>query len=291
MTPENALGSFLRARRELIKPEDVGLATGGRRRVAGLRREELAMLAGISTDYYLRLEQGRDRNPSAQIIDALAGALMLDDEGAAYLRALAASPPRRRRQRRRTDRVAVGIDQLVRLHLDMPSFVHDRYMNVLSANPLAEALSPCYRVGTNLLRTTFLNPEVRELYEDWDRTAHSLVASVRALTSPDLDDPQLAELVGELSIKSDDFRRLWARHDVRARTSGTAHLLHPQIGPVSLNFQKLEITGADRQIIVIYHVPPGSEAAERLALLANITATTEHLDPVPAGSSADVQPD
>ncbi|MFD3450722.1 helix-turn-helix transcriptional regulator [Streptomyces sp. NPDC058691] len=290
MTSEDALGSFLRARRELIQPEDVGIATEGRRRVPGLRREELAMLAGISTDYYLRLEQGRDRNPSAQIVDSLSGALMLDDEAAAYLRALAVSPPRRRRARRRPDRVPVGIDQHVRLHLDIPSFVHDRYMNVISANPLAEALSPCHRVGTNVLRTTFLNPEVRELYEDWERTAHSLVASVRALASPDLDDPQLAELVGDLSIKSEDFRRLWARHDVRARISGSAHLLHPQIGPVSLNFQKLEIIGTDRQIIVIYHVPPGSDAAERLALLANITATDEQLAPVPAGSPTDHQP-
>ncbi|MFF4978318.1 helix-turn-helix transcriptional regulator [Streptomyces sp. NPDC001083] len=290
MTSENALGGFLRARRELIKPEDVGIATGGRRRVPGLRREELAMLAGISTDYYLRLEQGRDRNPSDQIISSLAGALMLDEEAAEYLRALAVSPPPRRRVRRRPGRVPVGIDQLVRLHLDMPSFVHDRYMNVISANSLAEALSPCYRVGTNVLRTTFLNPEVRELYEDWERTAHSLVASVRALASPDLDDPQLAELVGDLSIRSEDFRRLWARHDVRARTSGTAHLLHPQVGPVSLNFQKLEITGTDRQIIVIYHVPPGSDAAERLALLANMAATTRQLAPVPAGSPTDRQP-
>ncbi|MFJ2398200.1 helix-turn-helix transcriptional regulator [Streptomyces sp. NPDC087843] len=289
MTSENALGGFLRARRELIKPEDVGIASGGRRRVPGLRREELAMLAGISTDYYLRLEQGRDRNPSDPIINSLARALMLDDEAAAYLRALAVPP--RRRVRRRPGRVPVGIDELVRLHLDMPSFVHDRYMNVISANPLAEALSPCYRVGTNVLRTTFLNPEVRELYNDWERTAHSLVASVRALASPDLDDPQLAELVGDLSIRSEDFRRLWARHDVRARTSGTAHLLHPQIGPVSLNFQKLEITGTDRQIVVIYHVPPGSDAAERLSLLANIAATTEQLAPVPTSSSNDRYPD
>ncbi|MEU0040538.1 transcriptional regulator, partial [Streptomyces sp. NPDC006333] len=241
-----------------------------------------------STNFW-SLEQGRDRNPSDPIINSLARALMLDDEAAAYLRALAVPP--RRRVRRRPGRVPVGIDELVRLHLDMPSFVHDRYMNVISANPLAEALSPCYRVGTNVLRTTFLNPEVRELYKDWERTAHSLVASVRALASPDLDDPQLAELVGDLSIRSEDFRRLWARHDVRARTSGTAHLLHPQIGPVSLNFQKLEITGTDRQIVVIYHVPPGSDAAERLSLLANIAATTEQLAPVPTSSSNDRYPD
>jgi transcriptional regulator with XRE-family HTH domain len=276
MSPTNLLGEFLRARRDLVRPEDAGLPPGtGRRRVLGLRREEVALLAGISSEYYLRLEQGRDQHPSPQVIDSLARVLHLEHEAAAYLRKLAEPEPepepgRRRPQRRAAERVGAGLRQFVLSRTDTPAFVQGRYMDVLVANPLATALSPCYREGANLLRSAFLDPQVRALYEDWEQTSASTVASLRTLAGPESNDARLAELVGELSVRSDEFRRLWARHDVRPRTSGVARIHHPQVGLLELNYEKLAVTGADGQLLVIYHAEPGSQATERLALLAHL---------------------
>lgn len=277
MAEDNRVGEYLRARRELVRPGDVGLPDAelhARRRVPGLRREELAMLAGISSDYLVRLEQGRDRHPSAQVLDALARALGLDEHGTAHLHALARPAPARRRPRPRAERVSPGIDALIRAWPDTPAIVQGRFGDVLAVNALATALSPIYTPGVNGLRATFLDPAVRELYrEDWDRIAESSVAGIRALAGPDVDDPRLTELVGELSVRSEEFRRLWARHDVRPRVSGgTSRLEHPQVGPLELRYEKLAITGSDGQTLVVYHADPGSPAADGLALLGSIAA-------------------
>jgi transcriptional regulator with XRE-family HTH domain len=273
---ENLIGEYLRARRELVQPADVGLPQlAGRRRVRGLRREEVAMLAGVSADYYVRLEQGRDQHPSAQVLDALARALQLDDDAIAHLHGLAA-PTARRRRSPRPERVPAGILQLISTWHETPAYVYGRYMDVLAANPLATALAPYYTPGENLVRVTFLDPRLRDRYEDWDRAAASTVAALRALVGPDADDPRLNELVGELSVRSERFRQLWARHDVRPKRSGTTQIQHPQIGRLELGYEKLPIPDADRQTLCIYHAAPGSRSAQALTLLATATATEQY---------------
>jgi transcriptional regulator with XRE-family HTH domain len=272
MPHENLIGEYLRARRQLVPPQGAGTpGPGGRRRVPGLRREEVAMLAGVSSDYYVRLEQGRDQHPSRQVLDALARALQLDDDATAHLHRLAASPSRRRRKAPQTEKVPAGILQLIASWTQTPAYVHGRYMDVLAANPLATALDPCCVKGENLVRAVFLDPRVRDMHGDWEHVTESTVAGLRALVGPDVDDPRLNELVGELSVRSERFRQLWARHDARPKRSGTTRIAHPSAGPLELSHEKLPIPGADRQTLVIYHAAPGSASALALALLATTT--------------------
>jgi transcriptional regulator with XRE-family HTH domain len=276
MDGENRIGEFLRARRELVRPEDVGipnLSPPTRRRVPGLRREELAMLAGVSADYYVRLEQGRDQHPSAQVCDALARALQLDDDATAHLHELAQPAPRRRRRPpARAERVRPGLQRLLGQLGDTPAFVLGRRMDVLAANPMAMALSRSCRPGTNMVRAVFLDAGVQELYADLDRVQADTVATLRASVGPDLDDPQLTELVGELSLKSEPFRRLWARHDVRDKTDGDKRYVHPLVGELELRYESFTVNGADGQLLVAYHAEPGSASARALALLASMVA-------------------
>ena len=268
----NAIGEYLRARRELVRPEDVGLRDyGRRRRTPGLRREEVAMLAGVSTDYYIRLEQGRDQHPSAQVLDALARALQLDDAATAHLHALAAPQPRPRPRRARRERVPAAIEQLIMSWTTTPAYVYGRYLDILAANPLATAMAPWFRAGENLVRAAFLDQRRRELKPNWEGTLASTVAGLRANVGHDLDDPRLTELVGELSLRSESFRQLWARHDVRPKGSGTSTIEHPQVGRLELMYTKLPIPDTDRLTLSIYHAAPGSASAQALALLATTT--------------------
>jgi transcriptional regulator with XRE-family HTH domain len=269
----NALGDYLRARRDLTRPEDVGLIAGERRRVPGLRREELAMLAGISSDYYLRLEQGRDQHPSAQVLDALAEALSLDAAAVAHLHKLA-RPKTRRPPRPRAERVPVSVAHLIG-QLPMPAFVVGRYLDVLASNSLARALSPNFTPGRNVLRQLFLDPSDRELHLDWERVTASVVGGLRLAVGAECEDPQVAVLIGELSIRSDRFRTLWARADVGHRHDGTSHMQHPQVGELHLLRAKLDIVGADGLQLLIYHAEPGTKSAQALALLGSIAVTDE----------------
>jgi transcriptional regulator with XRE-family HTH domain len=279
MPHENLIGDYLRARRELVRPQDVGIGDlGNRRRVPGLRREEVAMLAGVSSDYYVRLEQGRDQHPSQQVLDALARALQLDDDATTYLHRLAAPPTRPRRKTPRPEKVPAGILELIASWSETPAYVHGRYMDVLAANPLATALFPYYVKGENLVRIAFLDPRVRDLYRDWEHVAETTVAGLRALVGPDVDDSRLNELVGELSVRSERFRRLWARHDVRPKRSGTTRIDHPVVGPLELSYEKLPIPDTDRLILGVYHAAPGTATAQALALLAS--AAAEEREPV-----------
>jgi transcriptional regulator with XRE-family HTH domain len=272
MDSHQVLGNYLKARRDQVRPEDVGLFGGGRRRVPGLRREELATLAGISVDYYVRLEQGRDQNPSPQVLDAVARVLQLDADSTAYLHELAAQSERPARAARRSDRVPSGITLLLE-SLPMPAFVQNKYMDVLASNTLGAALSPNYRPGVNLLRAVFLDPAERELHLDWDRATTEAVAGLRAVSASGLNDPDLTALVGELSLHSDTFRQLWARHDVHQRVGGTTLLKHPEVGELQLRHEKLAIAGTDGQLLVIYHADPASDSAASLQLLGTIAAT------------------
>jgi transcriptional regulator with XRE-family HTH domain len=232
------------------------------------------MLAGVSSDYYVRLEQGRDQHPSQQVLDALSRALQLDDDATAHLHRLATPPTRRRRKTTRPEKVPAGILRLIESWSQTPAYVHGRYMDVLAANPLATALAPYYAKGENLIRATFLDSRVRDMYGDWEHRTANTVASLRALVGPEVDDPRLNELVGELSVRSEHFRRLWARHDVRPKRSGMIQIDHPLVGPLELSYEKLPIPDTDRQTLSLFHAAPGSAAARALALLAT-TATQE----------------
>ncbi|MDM8083971.1 helix-turn-helix transcriptional regulator [Cellulomonas cellasea] len=274
MTDPSSLGAYLRARRQLVRPEDVGLPTVGQRRVDGLRREEVAMLAGISSDYYLRLEQGRNHNPSAQVLESLARVLRLDDAATAYLLELAAHHQRRRRPRRhRPATVPTGIRQLV-ASIGIPAFVESRHYDVLAANPLVTAISPNIRVGQNRLRAIFLDPAEAALCPDFERARASMVAGFRESAGADVDDPRFVQIVGELSVASERFRQLWARHDVHPRQSTTTVIHHPQVGELTLHKERLLISGADGLALTLHHVAPGTEDAEKMALLASLATPT-----------------
>jgi transcriptional regulator with XRE-family HTH domain len=264
------LGEYLRVRRERLRPDEVGLPAGARRRVPGLRREEVALLAGISAEYYLRLEQGRDRHPSEQVLDGLARALQLDADAETYLHELARSGRTRRRRPPRPERVSPSVQSLIDNWTTTPALVQGRLMTVLAANAMAVALSPFFAPGVNPLRAAFLEPEMREFYRDWDEMTAKTVAYLRSIIGAGVDDPRLAELIGELSLSSERFRTLWARRDVRLRTSGVTGLLHPQVGPLDLHYEKLALPGAPDQMLITYHAEPGSPSYERLQLLAHL---------------------
>ncbi|WAL68419.1 helix-turn-helix transcriptional regulator [Amycolatopsis cynarae] len=265
----NRLGAYLRARRELVTPEQAGIPAGPHRRVPGLRREEVAMLAGISGDYYLRLERGRDRNPSAQVLEALARVLRLDEVEHQYLFDLA-KPRQRARPRRRPEHVPARLHHLLAA-VEMPAFIEGRAYDVLASNALAVALSPRLRPGENRLRSLLLDPEERKFHRDWDAATAQFVASFRNSIGDRTDDARIVELVGELSLASGRFRALWARHDVRRLEGGTATVDHPVVGELRLNRDKLPVGDL---ILVLYYPDEGSESAEKLRVLASLAAQT-----------------
>jgi transcriptional regulator with XRE-family HTH domain len=274
VTVSNTLGEYLRARRELVDPAGVGLHVAGVRRTPGLRREEVATLAGISADYYLRLEQGRDRNPSPQVLEALARVFGLDPTATRYLLSLAATRPGGARTRARRETVPAGIRQLIAV-INIPAFVESRMFDVLAANRHATALSPSIRPGENRLRTMFLDPAERDLYPDWPKAIGGMVASFRASIGTDPDDGRIAQLVGELSLASEHFRKLWARHDVRALAGASVRMDHPDVGQLELRREKLPIGDSGGQVLVIYHAEPGSESARALASLSTVDMAVE----------------
>lgn len=279
----NLLGDYLRARRELVTPEEVGIPVSSRRKVSGLRREEVAMLAGISAEYYLRLEQGRDRRPSHQVLEAIARVLQLADESHLMMLADETDPGRRRKRARpRRASVSPSMERLVQA-LPFPAFVEGRYLDVLTANTLATAVSPRLEAGRNRLRDVFLDPGEQALFRHAERAAGVLVAGFRQSVGTDVDDPRVVELVGELTILSPRFRELWARHDAAGRTGGSVVLDHPQVGELALDRDKFPVqdTGG---FLVVYQPRPDTDAAEKLALIAAVSVT----QPVRIQSKSDV---
>jgi transcriptional regulator with XRE-family HTH domain len=269
----SALGDYLRARREQVRPEDVGLARGTRRRVAGLRREELATLASISSEYYLRLEQGRATHPSAQVVDALARALRLDARATEYLHQLATTTS----GRREPGVVAVAAHGMAELidQLPMPAVVGSRCLDVLAANPLARALCPGFALGRNFLCWQLLDPAARDFYVDWHEATDVVVSALREAAGSDPDDPRLGSLVDELSTASERFRELWARADVGYPTN-VAHMRHPLVGDLYLHRNKLTIPHSGGQQMLIFRAEPGSESAQALERLQSLS--TDHAD-------------
>jgi len=230
------------------------------------------MLAGISADYYLRLERGRDRHPSTQVVEALARVLELDAESTAYLASLAAPAPRvPRRTRREPERVAPEIVRLLDAMAGVPAFVLGRCMDVLAANRLCELLCGAIPDG-NIVRHVFLDPAARDLYPDWSDVAEETVAALRASAADTPDDARLVTLVGELSVRSAEFRRLWARHDVRAKAAGRKRLLSPAVGEITVSWESLAVASAPGQLVVTYFTESGSPSAAALARLQELAA-------------------
>jgi len=214
------------------------------------------------------------------VLAALARALRLDEDATAHLHELARPAPRRRRAATRPERVSPDLQRLLRTWSQTPAFVLGRHMDVLASNALAGALHAGFTEGNNLSRVFFLDPAAPAFYADWDRVAAGAAAGLRASVGADLEDPRLTELVGELSLKSEAFRRLWARHDVRDKTSGTKRFIHPQVGELTLSYHSFAVSGAPGQLLTVYHAEPDTPSAQALALLLSIAAE-EPSSPVP----------
>ncbi|GIH73863.1 helix-turn-helix transcriptional regulator [Planobispora longispora] len=269
------LAEFLRTRRARLRPEDVGLQPfgGARRRVPGLRREELAQLAGVSVDYYVRLEQGRTNNVSEEILEAVARALRLDEAERAHLRNLARPAPARRRPAPRPERVRPGLRRLLDMAEGIPAYVIGRRGDVLAWNRMAAAafldfgaLPPAER---NWARMIFLNEDVRALFADWRAKGQETVAYLRLRAGAYPDDPELAALVGELSVKSEDFRRWWAHHNVKDKTNGRKVLRNPLVGELVLDYESLRLPDDPDQVLVVYTAEAGSPSETSLRLLGS----------------------
>jgi transcriptional regulator with XRE-family HTH domain len=259
----NHLGDYLRARRARVTPAEVGLVSGPRRRLAGLRRDELAMLAGISSEYLQRLEQGRDRHPSAEVLDAIARALRMDAKATAHLHQLARSASRPRRVAH--EHVSAAIAELID-QFPMPAVVVSRYQDVLAANPLARALCPGFEVGQNLSRWRFLDPAAKQVYPDWDEATALAVRGLRQGSADDPDDPRLRALISELSSASKRFKQLWEQADV-GYPKGISHMRHPDVGDLYLTRTQLDLTQSPGQYIITLHAPPNSTSAHALEKL------------------------
>ncbi|MFI9174170.1 helix-turn-helix domain-containing protein [Streptomyces lincolnensis] len=267
------LSEFLRTRRARLRPEDVGLPDFGRhRRVPGLRREELAQLAGVSVAYYTRLEQGNGRNVSAEVLDSIARALRLSDAEHAHLTHLAKPKQHKKKQAARTEQVRGAVRQLLD-SIEVPAYVSGRRSDILAWNRMAAALfgdwAELPAQERNWARLIFLRPEYRDLFHPWEQKATDVVAYLRMDAGCHPDDPRLSALVGELSVRSEEFRRLWATHDVKEKSYGVKHVHHPLVGDLALHFEAFPLSDGTDQVLMTYHAEPGSPSAEALRLLAS----------------------
>ncbi|KUN60814.1 XRE family transcriptional regulator [Streptomyces canus] len=273
LDPRAELSEFLRTRRARLKPEDVGLRSFGRyRRVPGLRREELAQLAGVSVAYYTRLEQGNGRHVSAEVLDAIARALRLSDAEHAHLTHLA-KPKQKKKPPGRTQQVRGPLRTLLDTMDGVPAILVGRRGDILAWNRMAAAVfgdwAELPAQERNWARLVFLKPEYSDLFVDWEDKANDVVAQLRLDAGSHPDDPRLSALVGELSVKSEEFRRLWATHDVKEQCHGVQRLHHPLVGELDLRVESFRQADAHERMLVTYHAEPGSPSAEALRLLAS----------------------
>ncbi|MEV0891558.1 helix-turn-helix transcriptional regulator [Promicromonospora sp. NPDC050262] len=266
------LGDYLRGRRDRLTPEALGLPVYGRRRVVGLRREEVAMLTGVSVDYYVRLEQGREVSPSPQVLDSLGEVLRLDDDGRQHLYRLAGLSPRPTPPAP-VEEVDPALLELMLSWTGSPALVFGRAFDVLAANPLGEALFGGFPFSRNLTRTVFLDLGARTLYPDWHLVAENAVAGLRLADGLMPGDPRIRAVVDELRVKSPDFVELWGRNDARGKRLDSKRFRHPEVGPLELRVHVFEVRGAPGQELVVYHAHAGSPSAEGLALLGTLAAT------------------
>ncbi|NUL06940.1 helix-turn-helix domain-containing protein [Streptomyces lunaelactis] len=290
MNKHGHLADFLQARRGQLRPEDVGLRTyGERRRVPGLRREELAMLAGISAPYYTRLEQGQSRNASREVLDAIASALRLDESERAHLHALARAPKRGRPAGRpRAERIAPATSALLAALESTPAIVIGRRSDVLAWNRPGHGLfaghldpgspnDPGQR--PNMARLTFLDAHTRDLYTDWPAKARAVVGNLRLTAGRYPDDPLLAGLIGELTMRSPEFATMWADHRILACDVADYEMRHPLVGTLTVTQQTLQSPQGSGPSLVVATADPGSPFATALNLLAHATAPQEATQP------------
>ncbi|RSM44630.1 XRE family transcriptional regulator [Amycolatopsis balhimycina DSM 5908] len=288
MEARRRLGEFLKTRRSHLRPEDVGLATyGDRRRVPGLRREELAQLAGVSAPYYSRLEQGQSANASPEVLDALAQALRLDDTERRHLHELAAGARKPGTRRRPApERVTPAVRQLLATLGDVPVVVLGRRSDVLAWNTAGHALfaghldphapeQPGHR--PNMARLVFLDPHTRELYADWTAKARAVVATLRMASGQYLDDPRLAALVGDLSVRSNEFASFWADQRVKSGGDAVYEMRHPLVGTMTVTHQALRTE--QEQHVVVATTEPGSPSHAAMTLLTHTTITARRTQP------------
>lgn len=270
---KNDLGNFLRARRAALTPEETGVPTYGEdRRVPGLRREEVALLAGVSVKSYTRLEQGESHHVSDAVLEAIAGALRLNEADRRHLARLAWPTPLIRRTGPET--VRESLVALAEATTDKAAFIVGRHLDLLAGNRLGYALLglPSGQ-PVNLALQMFLDPAVRDLYVDWEEEARTYAACLRVATVTDPDDPRLAELVGELTIKSPDFVRMWAAHPVGQWAHGIHEYNHPLVGRLTLIGEGFDVADEPCQHLTFQLAAPGSDAAERLRLLDSLAAS------------------
>jgi transcriptional regulator with XRE-family HTH domain len=269
---EPELRDFLRSRRARLTPEAAGLASHLRgRRVPGLRREEVAQLAGVSVDYYVRLERGRNPHASDAVLDAIARALRLDDAERDHLFALA-RPGRTQHRPTPPQRVRPGLYQVLDALGDIPALITGRRLDILAGNPIAHALLTDFGAlphhERNMARYVFLDPAARTLYDDWAAAARSVVAILHVDAGRHPHDLQLAELISDLSLRDDDFRRWWTDHDVLNNTHGTRRYHHPIAGNLTLNYEIFSTAGDEDQRLVLHTAEPGSPSEQGLRQLA-----------------------
>jgi transcriptional regulator with XRE-family HTH domain len=290
MDTRNEIREFLRSRRARITPDQAGLRRygGGRRRVPGLRREEVALLAGVSVDYYTRLERGNASGVSETVLEALARALQLDDAERAHLFDLAratqtSTSPRRRRAKQR---IRPSVQHMLDAMAGVPAFVRNGRLDILGANRLGRALYSAHfdspAQPPNTARFVFLDDHATTFYTDWDRVAHDVVAILRAEAGRDPYDRELSDLIGELSTRSEPFRTLWAAHNVRTHDTGIKRFHHPVVGELTVGFEAMELVADPGLTMFVYTAEPGSKSEQSLNLLASWTATpdeeTTHAD-------------
>jgi transcriptional regulator with XRE-family HTH domain len=282
---------FLVTRRARLTPEQAGILSYGTRRVPGLRREEVAQLAGLSADYYTRVERGRTTGVSESVLEAIARALQLDDTERAHLFDIAKPTPTRpgARAANQTEKVRPGLRLLLDSMSQVPAMIQGRRMDILAANQLGEALYLGF--GTepsrprNMARFVFLDPRAPELFLNWERSGRDCVGMLRYAAGRHPEDRLLKELIGELSVRSPEFCRWWADHNVRKHSTGTKHFHHPIVGDLSVGFESLYVGDNLDQNLVAYTVEPNSPSAEALGLLASWAGTPTDHEAAPTNES------
>lgn len=277
MNRSSEIREFLVSRRARITPQQAGLpAYGTNRRVKGLRREEAAMLAGVSVDYYTRLERGNLGGASGAVLDALARALQLDEAERAHLFDLAQAANVPGRRRAGSNRVRPGVQRVLDAMTGAPAWIRNGRADVLATNTLARALyAPVFddpARPANTARFTFLSPRSKEFYREWDRTARDMVAILRAAAGRDPYDKTLSDLIGELSTRSDQFRTMWAAHDVLFHRTGRKYLHHPVAGDLDLTYEAFELPSEPGLTLLVYTAEPDTPAVEALSFLASWAA-------------------
>ncbi|NEN05711.1 helix-turn-helix domain-containing protein [Diaminobutyricibacter tongyongensis] len=286
MDTPNDIREFLTSRRARLTPEQAGLPNfGGRRRVPGLRREEVALLAGMSVEYYVRFERGNAKGVSEAVLEGISRALRLDDAERSHLYDLVRAAnegvhPQRRRGRPKTQQVRPSIQQLIDAMADVPVFVQNGRLDILATNRLGLAVfSELYvqpQRPANFGRFVFLDPRAEAFYPDWDDAAYQTVALLRSEAGRSPDDRILSDLVGELSTRSNRFRTLWASHDVREHRTGIKSITHPVVGDLDLQYEAMDLSSERGLQLIAYSAPPGSPTADALKLLSSWAVTDEH---------------